>query len=590
MYEKAGLYLNTIKYLKITQIFYQIKRAVSGDVKADCSGIKMKNPVKLYVPQLDADDTYISRFDCDRILADEIFLLNERHTIDLRYWTIDGQASRLWMFHLYDMEYLIPLAVFYTRTKNPVYYTKIKELLETWMDCFSDAAGDGWNAYVIAKRIPHWLIVMQLLEGRLDQDQTFRQRLELSLYRQYRHLMANQEKHLLGNHYFEDLKTLMIAGIAFGEHRNVKKYLDRFRREIKRQILKDGMHFERSFMYHKIIMEDILRVFLALRQENGYERYLEQLESVLARMLSCTVSFEGGLKRVPLFNDAGNNEAKTAEALQKGIERHIRCSGRKGNTDLGNADLENMNLENMNLENTDLGNTELFELPDAGYYKYRISNLTCIIDCGVIGPSYIPGHGQCDCLSYEVFADGYPVLVNSGTYQYQTSLREFFRSTQAHNCFTVNSIGQSQCWGEHRVAKRISKTRAERTEHEFTGETVFWNGTKVRRTMQFWEDGFTVQDQCLNRTDAVIRSYIHLAPGLFLTKHEGSRYDLEGMEKSRMHLRLEIIQAAGVYVHEQGTICSYSEEYGSIQKKKVFEITGNAGSAVVYRIVFLTES
>ena len=38
----------------------------------------------------------------------------------------------------------------------------------------------------------------------------------------------------------------------------------RFAEEIKEQILPDGVHYERSMMYHKIILEDLMRVEKAL--------------------------------------------------------------------------------------------------------------------------------------------------------------------------------------------------------------------------------------------------------------------------------------------------------------------------------------
>ena len=79
-----------------------------------------------------------------------------------------------------------------------------------------------------SERLPNWLITMELLEERLSGDGAFREKIEKSMYCQYKHLQSNQEKHLLGNHYFENLKTMIIAAVLFDDRKNLEKYLKNF--------------------------------------------------------------------------------------------------------------------------------------------------------------------------------------------------------------------------------------------------------------------------------------------------------------------------------------------------------------------------
>lgn len=553
MLRKISLYANTIKYLKPSQLccrafhrFLPVKRTVRYETA--------KAPVSVFIPELDLDEAYLSRFDCEALLKDELLLLNERHKADFTNWSVSGKTTHLWLFSLHYMEYLIPLAVRWRVSKDEAYYRKVREIVLGWIKCFEKEGGDAWNAYTISERLPNWLITMELLEERLSGDGAFREKIEKSMYCQYKHLQSNQEKHLLGNHYFENLKTMIIAAVLFDDRRNLEKYLKNFDGQIREQIPEDGMHYERSFMYHKIIMEDILRVLAALKQVQGYGDKVKSYAAVLGKMLGCTLSFEGRIRRVPLFNDAGNNVAKPVPALEAAVRRI--------------------------LPETYTVREDIKELPDAGYYKYESEDAACIIDCGKIGPAYIPGHGHCDCLSYELYVNGEPFLVNSGTYQYQSSKRSYFRSTRAHNCFTVNGFEQSQCWGEHRVAKRISKIKAVREDNVFSGQCRFWNGIKASRKFRFFRNHVIVEDKCDCRGDAVIRSYVHLAPDVEVLKRNEKNVLLRSREQDR-EMTLEMLEGENLVIHAKDDICWYSDEFGRIQKTNVLEITGNR---VAYKI------
>jgi len=68
-----------------------------------------------------------------------------------------------------------------------------------------------------------------------------------------------------------------------------------------------------------------------------------------------------------------------------------------------------------------------------------------IVDCGEIG-SLAGGHGHADTLSIEVAIHGKTLLVDSGTYTYHESreLRDYFRSTTAHNTLVIDGMSSSE--------------------------------------------------------------------------------------------------------------------------------------------------
>src|SRR5699024_2284498 len=82
-----------------------------------------------------------------------------------------------------------------------------------------------------------------------------------SLAVQVRWMRKRLEIHLLGNHLWANAKALLFVGTFF-EGSEADKWLAKglalIRRELDEQVLPDGGHFERSPMYHCILLEDLL--------------------------------------------------------------------------------------------------------------------------------------------------------------------------------------------------------------------------------------------------------------------------------------------------------------------------------------------
>ena len=324
--------------------------------------------------------------------------------------------------------------------------------------------------YVVSLQIPNLIIAMNLF-GVYDQE------IYDSLFSRYKWLIKHQEKHLLANHYFENLKTIVIASYIFGEERIFKRYIKKFQKECEEQILKDGVHYELSLMYHKIILEDLLLV-----NRICCSKWLKEYIQLMA---DASYSLEDGFNRTPLFNDAGNNVSKSVDSLMIAA-----------NNELGIIP----NYQNSFLQ--------------AGYYKLKNNDVSVLIDAGKIGPNYNPGHSHCDCLSFELFVNKEPLFVNSGTYQYQGEMRQFFRSTEAHNTIMVSNHEQSALWGEHRAGKRIKNVSGSLHNGHFSGKFTNQCKEKCLRQIFLDQNQFCVLDSTeKTKSNIDAHSYLHLAPG-----------------------------------------------------------------------------
>ncbi len=124
--------------------------------------------------------------------------------------------------------------------------------------------------------------------------------------------LSTWRRTFLANHYLENLKALAILACYFGDRKTLELALPMLKAQVNEQVLDDGMHFELSPMYQKIVLEDLMRAAIVLR-DSGFGEHAEAFK--LQQMCDCLYSMERGIDRTPLFNDCGDNVAKSRDAL-----------------------------------------------------------------------------------------------------------------------------------------------------------------------------------------------------------------------------------------------------------------------------------
>lgn len=465
---KSLLLVNTIKYLKLSQLVNQVKVRLKPKEqfwKYERKGVRYKG-VNLWIKGLDDNAEFMQRFEPEKLLDNELTLLHETRFFDR--WQY-GDATHLWNFNVHYLEYCVPLYSMWKNTGDERYKAKINRILTNWYEVGSKEF-DSNQPYTLSLRVINQLIISDAVD-----DQ---QRLYESIYAQYQFLIKHQEKHLLGNHYLENLKTIVICSLVFDEEKVYKVYIRKLLNELDEEITADGLHFELSLMYHKIVLEDLIRVAVLLKESQKIE--FEKIVGFISRMCTALFSLEDGIRRTLLFNDAGNNVAKPTEPILRVCSSLFSVIPEKRSS-------------------------------IAGYHRLENGRVAVIADCGVLSPSYMSGHAHCDCLSYELFYDGEPVIVNSGTYQYQGNMRKYFRETSSHNTVIINEHEQSELWGEHRAGRRIKRIKVKRGNSYVIGECENYYGEHHTRSIQI--DGDKIE--ILDNIDGKGKSYVHLAPGFF---------------------------------------------------------------------------
>ena len=468
------LYWNTIRYLKPSQAFSRICKQIG--VPTGYRSKLSQRPASVHLidspEQLDYDPEFLCRFDSDALLNDSVSFLHSTTTFGWNTeWNVPSQTP-LWNFNLHYFEYLMPLLARYRETERRIYLDKAVQCISAWIDWNPRSTGGaGWSAYTVSVRLVYWLSFYGAASDVIPE--AFSRKMLDSMFEQHQFLARHPETDLLGNHYFENLKALILSSIFWGDTQMERTALRLFRRQCVEQILPDGMHCERSPMYHALMTEAVLRAAAALQ---GAGRDIAWMTPVIEKMLSAALTLQDGLARFPLFQDCGINVAKSLHAL-------LVC----GETYFGVRPKAHRALE------------------DSGFYVFSHGDYQLVVDAFGPSPSHNPGHAHCGAMGFELFHHGKPFLIQCGTYAYQDESRVFFRSTAAHNTVMLNGHEQSECWDVFRVARRSNVRVISVRENGLTMELRDAYGDVCRRSITL-DECLTVEDESSGNQ---IQSYVH---------------------------------------------------------------------------------
>jgi hypothetical protein len=410
MLKRLFLYANTIKYLKLKQIVWRIYYK-----------LKLKRIVffknSFCEADLDLPETVfrnnLSKNTLVQIEPLTFFLLNEKHSVQSKSCWNAPERSKLWLYNLHYHQFLL----------EDIELDEKLFVLHQWIDENPSSYGVAWEPYPLSLRIVNWVKFI------INNPVAINHKLLESLLNQGKELLRKIEYHILGNHLFENAKALVFLGCVFKKKAGapfLEKGLRILKKEIEEQILKDGLHFERSPMYHAIILEGMLDLYNLMSKMNLFDMKIK-MENLIPKMFAALEIVTHPDNDLAYFNDSTHHIAATPQKLRNYAKK--------------------------------LGFTlpisqEIF-LEESGFVKLESENCVLIADIGNIGPSYLPGHAHAESLSFECSLGKERLFVNSGISTYETSeKRTAQRSTKAHNCIIYNNKNSAEIWGSFRMGRR----------------------------------------------------------------------------------------------------------------------------------------
>ena len=350
----------------------------------------------------------------------------------------------------------------------------------------------GWNSFVVSLRALVWM--QQLAVRRESLHPSLLELAHESLAMQLRFLARHLELDLGGNHLIKNAKTLLWGGRYFAgpeaqSWRNVAESL--LLRELREQVLLDGMHYELSPAYHLQVLADLLECL-----DLASAPLRQSLRPELERMLQAAVDLTHPDGAPSLFNDGGMH-------MTYSIGECLAVAGALGLTPPGSR--------------------RSFSLPQAGYFGLRRDGHFLLIDCGPLGPDHLPAHGHGDALAFEWTVGGERLIVDAGVTEYERGpWRDLSRATASHNTLTLNDLDQSEFWAAFRVGRR-ARTRVESLQHSdrairLTGSHDGYRhlpGAPIhQRTFNAEADQISVVDEVTGGAGQTVRARLLLHPGV----------------------------------------------------------------------------
>ena len=343
--------------------------------------------------------------------------------------------------------------------------------------------GDAWLPYPAALRAWSFCGLHRDLVAGSPVEDAFLASLSAHAGFLRRHL----ESDVGGNHLIKNLKALAGLAVFFGNERQLRSVLDTLTAQLAVQVLPDGGHYERAPAYHCQVLADLIDLAELLRAA-GQAPAPELLEAItrMRHWLGCVLAPDG---QVPLLNDGYPVPPELIAAVAPG------------------------------LPSTD----PLVELPDTGLVRATAGSWRLLADVGLPCPEELPAHAHADTLSCLVQVAGVPLLVDTGTSTYAAgAVRDYERSTAAHNTVEIDGADSTEVWGAFRAARRarvidVATCTAHggvlTIEAAHDGYRHLPGRPVHRRRWMLTEAGLRVEDYIGGRGRHALVLRWHLAPG-----------------------------------------------------------------------------
>lgn len=480
--------------------------------------------------------------------------------------------------------------------------------------------GINWNcAMDVGIRVAGWVMTSDLFRALgAEFDDAFEHLLTRSVREHAEHLAANLEwdESIRGNHYLADIAGLLIASAYLPADETTDGYLHFAARELVaetlRQFHEDGSNFEASTSYHRLSAEMVVYALavlqgvtptrlppltqarwhafrpgepspaLVVRDAGGSPCVIpEAVIERVARMGRFTRDILDGHGRGPQIGDNDNGRffklmpATIPDAegcLHEDTRNHRHLihavdaffDEKKGTDPVTLA----VSLET-HVVRAWLGGaafprpvlppfTDHAAYPGMGLYVYRHGRLATIVRCGEVGQNGHGGHAHDDQLSFVMYVDGEPVIIDPGTgcYTSDAGLRNRMRHYAQHNAIASDDgarrYAELERDGLFRMNDRARASVLACSVAGFVGQHLLF-GRPIRREFRCWPGELEVVDQ----PQALVGKHavMHLAPGVELTR------DSDGvlLRLNELTLRVSLSHDAPIEV-EQGVS---SEGYGA---------------------------
>ncbi len=378
-----------------------------------------------------------------------------------------GDKKIIWELNRH--QHFFALGVAFWLTGDNRYAETFASHLDSWMEQNPPGHGVNWSSSLeVAFRAVSWIWAFQFFKDSASLTPELFQKALKFLHLHGRHL----EKYLSTYYSPNTHLTGEALGLYYlGTQLPFFERAAHWRRlgeeilfaELDRQILPDGVYFEQSTWYARYTA-DFYTHFLVLKALNSDEtdvKLQEKLEAKLQSLLDFLmyitrpdgttplVGDDDGGRTLPLGNSAPNDFRSCLSAGAILFERGDYKFVANGIAEETLWLLGFQGVRSFKTLHAHQPEHKSRRFEDGGYFVMRDgwskTDDYLLVDCGAHG-ALSAGHAHADALAIDLAIGGRSVLADAGTYTYHETkeLRDYFRSTEAHNTLVIDEKSSSE--------------------------------------------------------------------------------------------------------------------------------------------------
>lgn len=294
-----------------------------------------------------------------------------------------------------------------------------------------------------------------------------------------------------GNHLISNATALVLGGVFLGNKKISKEWHNLgwkiLNNELDKQIYSDGVNFEGSISYHRLVTE-----FIYLANESNElnsNKANTKFRSKLIKMAEYIHAYtrpDGSCPLVGDFDDGRainfggpiNNHSYIADVinLKFGTESYkkIKCNEIDEYPWWITDKRTKQHEDEINKKN-DVTKSFIH----GGSYIVKNESSHLFIDCGPVGLKNRGGHGHNDCLSFTLMLHNIDLVTDPGSYVYTSDvkLRQELRSTKFHNTPSIGSYEINSFLSPDHIWHLRGEADASCTKWDENKKFAFFEGT-----------------------------------------------------------------------------------------------------------------
>lgn len=503
-------------------------------------------------------------------------------------------------WELSRLSFLLPLAQMAVLTRDVCWSEQICQVVSQWESNNPLAHSVNWHPMECAMRGITLALVLQLLSAGSSMAPEQLALLLRQLTLQGEFLVRNIEyTKVRGNHYTANIVGLLVMGATLqAVYRPARRWfrlaVSQIKKEITLQYCGDGVNFEKSVAYHRLVTE--LFVLALIFLDHTEQKIPAHVRSVIENACKYSAAYT---RPDVLSANFGDNDSARLLGFEPLPLRDHRTLIALGASHFSQPSLKAQALVSSSaipllLGQSGIANWHRIEASAAEEYQHwfseggmAVSSFAgnyLIADFGEVGLRGLGGHGHNDTFSFELVLAQRPIVVDSGCPVYTGDLDEYnrFRGSAAHNILEVDGEEMARLLDTWRISNEASPryVRFQTSGYVDTIEGEHWGYKRLadpvvhRRRLEF--DKFLGRLVCLDTLECAdshqIRRFLHFSPGLDFDLGSDS---VEVFEGAKQIARVSWDTKSEARLEECYISPNYGEKLAAVRLSLCDEITGH---------------